>query len=244
MLLGTLGFFPDLWSHSVVSVASLSASVFLNSCSYDVVLQWETGGISSWVGLYFAGCLFSFSYVCIVTMPFLSSWLVLQWLSLDVLFVLMHDGSFLVWEARLGWSFVPPVLEYLGLFWDFVKSYLPEFTLPSWKRIILFGLYFFSSSCIPGVFTFKESVLVFSLPRLLVSPQPLCLSPTHLTIKKPPPLASLKIWGVLMRILRVLLTYPDNFHVLEEGWRTGFYSLLCFRNLFLFLIISIWSLLC
>lgn len=137
---------------------------------------------------------FSF-YVCIVTMPFLSSWLVLQWLSLDILFVLMHDGSFLVWEARLGWSFVPPVLEYLSLFWDFVRSYLPEFTLPSWKRIILFGLYFFSSSCIPGVFTFKVSVLVSSLPRLLVSPQPLCLSPTHLTIKNPPPFASLKVCG-------------------------------------------------
>lgn len=172
----------------------------------------------------------------------------LRWLSLDILIVLMDGGWFLVWEnlfagrAQLKLCSTC-VRTYLGLILKFVKSYLPEFTLPS----LVFD-YFFNPSCVVEVFTLKYqsrySLFPFCLFLLPI------MSTTHWRsgkkIRKAPPPASLKIWGgeVLIKILRILMIHPELFSgfvfrncvlLSAMAWKPLFF-------VFVFFIASIWSL--
>lgn len=123
----------------------------------------------------------------------------LRWLSLDILIVLMDGGWFLVWEnlvagrAQLKLCSTC-VRTYLGLILKFVKSYLPEFTLPS----LVFD-YFFNLSCVVEVFILKYqsrcSLFPFCLFLLTITSTTHWYEGQERRYGKAPPPASLKIWG-------------------------------------------------
>lgn len=134
----------------------------------------------------------------------------------------MQSGWFLVWECLVGGRAQLKLCStciriYLDLiFWDLLKV-IYQSSLSSWKRIIYpLGFdYLFNPFCIPEVYTFKC--------QSRCSRSPFCLSLLSHHVhhskdqerRRPPPLASLKIWGELMRSLRISLTHPDSFQDLE-----------------------------
>lgn len=109
MLFDTLCFFRSAVSFCYFSVHSLTSCflefLFLLYCptvrnrrNFLLFLRL----LPSELAFILQATFFSFSVFALLPCHLLSSRLLFWWLSVDILFVLMHGGSGLVWEARLG----------------------------------------------------------------------------------------------------------------------------------------------